>query len=132
MPLGGWYHASKFALEGLSDSLRNEVKQFGIDVVVIEPGGVKSEWSGIMADNLTKISGKGVYGEMVKKYIAQGNEIDKKVSDPGVIAKLVLKAIEAKTPDTRYSAGFMAAPLLFMRKILSDRMLDKVFMSRLK
>jgi len=41
-PLGGWYHASKFALEGLSDSLRNEVKPFGIDVVVIEPGGVKS------------------------------------------------------------------------------------------
>ena len=42
-PLGGWYHASKFAVEALSDSLRMEVKQFGIDVVVIEPGGVKSE-----------------------------------------------------------------------------------------
>jgi short-subunit dehydrogenase len=51
-PLGGWYHASKFALEGLSDSLRNEVAQFGIDVVVIEPGGVKSEWGDIAASNL--------------------------------------------------------------------------------
>ncbi|WP_315816044.1 oxidoreductase [Paraflavitalea speifideaquila] len=46
-PFGGWYHASKFALEGLSDALRNEVKSFGIDVIVIEPGGIKSEWGDI-------------------------------------------------------------------------------------
>ena len=50
--LGGWYHASKFALEALSDSLRNEVKQFGIDVVVIEPGGIKSEWSNIAIEKI--------------------------------------------------------------------------------
>ncbi|MES1160050.1 MAG: oxidoreductase, partial [Bacteroidota bacterium] len=55
-PLGAWYHASKFALEALSDSLRNEVKPFGIDVIVIEPGGVKTEWPGIAADNLLKVS----------------------------------------------------------------------------
>ena len=41
--MGSWYHASKFAVEGLSDSLRNEVRPFGIDVIVIEPGGTKSE-----------------------------------------------------------------------------------------
>src|ERR1700748_2769420 len=64
-PLGGWYHASKFALEGLSDSLRNEVKQFGIDVVVIEPGGVKSEWAGIAAENLRKVSGSTAYKSLV-------------------------------------------------------------------
>jgi short-subunit dehydrogenase len=63
--LGGWYHASKFALEGLSDSLRSEVEQFGIDVVVIEPGGVKSEWSGIAADNLYKVSGNTNYKSLV-------------------------------------------------------------------
>ncbi|MGY3442886.1 SDR family NAD(P)-dependent oxidoreductase [Bradyrhizobium sp. USDA 4473] len=43
-PLGGWYHASKFALEGYSDSLRNEVRPFGVDVIVIEPGGIETEW----------------------------------------------------------------------------------------
>lgn len=51
-PLGGWYHASKFALEALSDSMRNEVRQFGIDVMVVEPGAVKSEWGGIAFDSL--------------------------------------------------------------------------------
>ena len=56
-PFGGWYHASKFALEGLSDSLRNEVKPFGIDVIVIEPGGVESEWADIAIDNLKMNSG---------------------------------------------------------------------------
>lgn len=57
-PLGGWYHASKFALEGLSDSLRMEVREFGIDVIVVEPGATKSEWGTIATDNLMKISGQ--------------------------------------------------------------------------
>ena len=47
---GGWYHATKFALEALSDCLRLEIKPFGIDVVVIEPGGIATEWDGIAAD----------------------------------------------------------------------------------
>jgi len=58
MPFGGWYHASKFALEGLSDSLRNEVRDFGIDVILIEPGGIKSEWADISTENLMKNAGK--------------------------------------------------------------------------
>ena len=49
-PLGGWYHATKFALEALSDCLRLEVRPFGIDVVVIEPGGIATEWGAIVAD----------------------------------------------------------------------------------
>jgi NAD(P)-dependent dehydrogenase (short-subunit alcohol dehydrogenase family) len=131
--LGGWYHASKFALEALSDSLRNEVEQFGIDVVVIEPGGVKSEWSQIAADNLLKISGKTVYGHMANKFASMvTGEVSKRAAEPIVIVNLVRKAITAKRPKTRYSGGFMAAPLLFLRSILSDRLFDKLMMSQLK
>src|SRR5262249_57338418 len=46
-PLGAWYHATKFAVEGLSDCLRVEVAPFGIDVIVIEPGAIRTEWAGI-------------------------------------------------------------------------------------
>src|SRR5688500_4118409 len=60
-PLGAWYHATKFALEAISDCLRMEVKPFGIDVIVIEPGGVKSEWAGIASDKVRAVSSPGPY-----------------------------------------------------------------------
>ena len=50
VPLGGWYHATKFAVEGLSDALRLELAPFGIHVVVIEPGAINTEWHGVAAD----------------------------------------------------------------------------------
>ena len=132
LPLGGWYHASKFALEALSDSTRNEVKQFGIDVVVIEPGGVKSEWSSIAMDNLVKTSSKGVYAKMANSLSTAIKGGEDKGADPKVIVDLVKHAINAKQPKTRYSGGYMAALVLFLRKILSDRMLDKAMMSQFR
>lgn len=51
---GGWYHATKYAVEGLSDCLRMELQPFGIDVVVVEPGGIKTDWGLIAAENLKK------------------------------------------------------------------------------
>src|SRR5258708_19280106 len=59
-PLGGGCHSRQFALEALSDALRNEVRPFGVDMIVIEPGGVKSEWTDIACDNLIKTSGQKV------------------------------------------------------------------------
>jgi short-subunit dehydrogenase len=130
--LGGWYHASKFALEALSDSLRNEVKQFGIDVVVIEPGGIKSEWSNIAIDNLVKTSGHTAYQTIVKQFAGIAQKAETKNAEPIVIVDLVRKAIEAKQPKTRYHGGYMASLGLFMRKILSDRAFDKMLLSQLK
>lgn len=132
LPLGGWYHASKFALEALSDSLRMEVEQFGIDVVVIEPGGVKSEWAGIATDNLVKVSGDGAYKELANSFGKGLKKADTDSAEPIVIVNLVRKAIAAKKPKTRYAAGFMAKPALFMRWLLPDRIFDKVMMSQLK
>ncbi len=64
---GGWYHATKYAVEGLSDCLRMELKPFGIDVIVVEPGGIKTDWGIIAAENLKKTSRNGAYAEMANK-----------------------------------------------------------------
>ena len=60
-PLGGWYHATMFTLEALSDCLRLEVKPFGINVVVIEPGGIRTKWPGIAADKLRQAASGSPY-----------------------------------------------------------------------
>jgi NAD(P)-dependent dehydrogenase (short-subunit alcohol dehydrogenase family) len=131
LPLGGWYHASKFALEGYSDALRNEVRSFGIDVIVIEPGGIETEWGGIAAEEADRHSGNGAYARLVertrKAMTGQG-----KSPPPRVISDLLVKALEAKRPQTRYHGGKLAGPLLFLRRWLSDRALDRLLMSALR
>ena len=132
LPMGVWYHASKFAIEGLSDSLRNEVRQFGIDVIVVEPGGTKSEMTAIGAKDLMRVSGHTVYKELANSLSKMYTDMEKNSVEPIVIAKLIKKAIEANHPKTRYIGGAMAKPMLFLRKILSDKLFDKMVMSQLK
>lgn len=130
-PFGAWYHASKFAVEGMSDSLRTEVKPFGIDVVVIEPGGVKSEWATIAYENLTKTTQNTAYSEMANKFKKAFETTISKNAEPEVISRLVSKAIAAQKPKTRYSGGYMAKPVLFFRRWLGDRTMDKLLLSQL-
>jgi short-subunit dehydrogenase len=131
--LGSWYHASKFALEALSDSLRNEVKQFGVDVIVIEPGGIKSEWAGIAADNLLKVSEHGRYRQMAMGFAEMlKGEVSGASADPKIVADLILQSITAGQPETRYSGGYMAEEILSMRKRLSDRELDEALHGQLR
>ena len=127
-PFGGWYHATKHALEGLSDCLRWETSRFGIDVIIIEPGGIATPWGAIAAENLRKTSANGPYAKAASKTAAgmaqryAGNEL----SPPSVVAGAVLKAVSARRPKTRYPVGYMARPLIFLRAILSDRLFDRV------
>lgn len=128
-PHGSWYHATKFAVEGLSDSLRMELKQFNIDVVVIQPGAIKTEWSSIARENMLKISGHTDYGDLAKKHIAMLEKFDGQGSEPSVIGDVILTACTSVKPKTRYAIGNSAGMMLFMRKILSDRLFDKMMLS---
>ncbi|WP_145386299.1 oxidoreductase [Staphylococcus capitis] len=130
-PLGSWYHATKFALEGLSDSLRLEVSKFGIDVIIIEPGGIKTEWSNISADNLLKTSGDTAYADIAHS-MSNMFKNSNSGADPDVIAKIIEKALKAKRPKTRYVGGFAAKPMIFIRKLLSDKLFDRFMMTSLK
>lgn len=127
-PFGAWYHATKHALEGWSDCLRLEVKPFGIDVVVVEPGGIKTPWGEIAAENLKKTSGKGAYAEKATKAAKSTAEMytSNRLTKPEVIGKVILKAVTARNPKTRYAKGFMAKPSMFMRKWFGDKVFDRI------
>jgi short-subunit dehydrogenase len=130
-PFGAWYHATKHALEGWSDCLRLEVKEFGIDVVIVEPGGIKTPWGQIAADNLKKTSGHGAYAEKANKTAKSTAEMyaSSRLTEPDVIGKVIVKAVTARRPKTRYAKGFMAKPSLFLRKWLSDKAFDRMISS---
>ncbi len=132
-PLGAWYHATKHALEGWSDCLRLEVSQFGINVVVIQPGVINTGFAEAMDQKLTDDS-SGPYKEL-KQIIAnmmKNTTKPGKYSEPSVIAHTISKAIRSKKPKTRYAAGKMAKQTLLARKLLSDKSFDKMFLMMLQ
>lgn len=134
IPLGGWYHSTKYAVEGLSDCLRCEVKEFGIDVIIIQPGIIKTEWADITIENLRKTSLNGAYQSQTKLQIKSMNEAysnSTNYSEPIVIAKTILKSILAKKPRTRYAVGKLSY-LVKLRRFVSDRCFDKIINLNLK
>ncbi len=127
-PFGSWYHASKFAVEGMSDCLRLELEPFGIRVIVIEPGAIKSEWTGIAHDNLLQWSGSGPYKPYAEAHARMFARADTSSvsAPPEAVARIVSRALKARRPRTRYAAAGGALPLLMLRRILPDRMFDRV------
>ncbi len=127
-PFGAWYHGSKFALEGMSDVLRIELKPFGIDVVVIEPGLTKTEWLDIAAKHLVETSGRGAYATAAQRHarsMLTGPQVARK-SDPAVIARAIATGATARKPKTRYAAGYSARTVLTLRRLVSDRIFDRL------
>lgn len=130
-PLGGWYHASKFALEGYSDALRMEVRPFGIDVTIIEPAGTDSEWIPIAVKEAERHSSHGAYGKLVSS-LRTSAAWQRKMPPASSITKLILRALNAKHPRTRYVGVGGAKQILFLRWLLSDRLLDRLIMSTMR
>ena len=125
-PLYGWYVSSKHALEGWSDVLRLEVEQFGIDVVIIEPGMIKTNIGNYSARYFEKYSKNSEYENFYGSPDDKEENTFDSYSDPIVIAKVIDKAISAKNPKTRYSAGAYSWILLTMRGILPDKWFDNL------
>jgi NAD(P)-dependent dehydrogenase (short-subunit alcohol dehydrogenase family) len=126
-PFAAWYHASKYAVEGLTASMRLELKPFGIDAVLIEPGGIQTPWGGIAAQNLIKASGSGAYAAQAKAAaarLAKRYEGGGLLTKPETIAKCILKAAAAGRPRTRYLLGLGAKPLVYIQKLFGDRVYD--------
>jgi NAD(P)-dependent dehydrogenase (short-subunit alcohol dehydrogenase family) len=128
-PLGSWYHATKFAVEGMSDSLRLEVSPFGIHVVLIEPGGMNTEWGAIAADGLITASASTAYADQAPGVAKMLRSVDRKPrpsSSPDRIAKAVTRAATARRPKVHYLLGPGAKPLVALHAILPARVFDSM------
>jgi NAD(P)-dependent dehydrogenase (short-subunit alcohol dehydrogenase family) len=128
-PLGAWYHATKFAVEGFSDSLRLEVAPYGIDVVIIEPGPIRTEWNEISRDSLTTASAGGAYeaqAAKVRRVMERADTSRLLSSGPDPVARKIVKAALANTPRARYPVGRGAGTIVRARRLLPDAAFDYV------
>jgi short-subunit dehydrogenase len=123
-PLGAWYHASKFAVEGFSDSLRLELHEFGIDVIVIEPGAIRTEWGGDAVESAERYSGSSVYAPQVRAMRALYSHAERRGSQPEIVADVILKAITADRPRARYPVPFTAKAIIAAMNLVPDRLMD--------
>lgn len=108
--MGGWYNVTKYSVEAFSDALRMEVKPFGIDVVMIEPGAIKTDWGPIAAKHL-KESSAGTAYETVGTQWANNMAwfyTTNALSKPSVIAKAICRAVNSRHPRARYCRGRFA------------------------
>ena len=130
-PGGGIYHATKFAVEAISDAMRFEVKGFGVDVVLIQPGLITSDFAAAAVGALnTGTTDDGPYGEF-NQAVASGT-VDaydgptaKLGGPPVAVAKVIEKAITSRRPRTRYKVTASARLIMGQRKLLTDRMWDR-------
>ena len=129
-PVGGYYHASKYAVEAISDALRVEVRPFGIDVVVIEPGLIRTGFEsrvneGIAGDG-SLAADRSAYSELLARSEQATAESYRNVLavGPDAVAKVTLKAVEAERPRTRYVVTPAARAMITLRKLGGDRVWD--------
>lgn len=138
-PMIGAYAAAKFAVEALTDALRRELTPEGIDVIVIEPGGVKTPGLGktnhwveqLREDGPPELADR--YGAMIDAVIDSLTRIDRQTGiQAGAVAKVIGKALTVRRPRTRYLVGRDARIQATMAKILPDRVMDRLILRALK
>ena len=126
LPYGGWYHVSKYSVEALSDAMRIELKPLGIDVVIIEPGGIATDWGHIAADHLAESSRGTVYEasaahEARLMHWAYGSRY---LSKPSVVTRAIVRAVQSRRPKVRYRIGRGAGSMVFFHWLLPARWWD--------
>jgi NAD(P)-dependent dehydrogenase (short-subunit alcohol dehydrogenase family) len=138
LPGGAFYHASKYAVEALSDALRMEVAQFGIDVVLIEPGPVKTPWNDVAAASLSAAAPAAAAGGNGDPYAAyktavgasfgrtQAGLVGRLGSTSEDVARVITQAVTARRPRARYLINPVAKSIVAMNRVLPARAYDSV------
>ena len=130
-PGGGYYHATKYALEAFSDALRFEVENFGIDVVLIQPGLIRTGFDKAAVDSMPPAAGDaGPYARFNKEVAritqsAYRNGLMAKLAgEPDNVAQIIERALSADKPKARYPVTWSARLLMWQRRLLPDRLWD--------
>ncbi|HEV3498481.1 MAG TPA: SDR family NAD(P)-dependent oxidoreductase [Actinomycetes bacterium] len=134
-PGGGYYHATKYAMEAVSDALRFEVAGFGVDVVLVEPGFIRSGFSEAAASSLAgapaPTAADDPYRAFTESLIASTRNVYDRgplarlAGSPDDVADVVLEAVTAERPKARYPVTASARVLLGLRRLLPDRAWDR-------
>ena len=126
IPMQSQYSASKYALEAFTDAVRMEMKPFGIDVSMIEPGAIKTDWGLIAADHLRDSSEGTPYEHdagnwsNTMRHFYESNLLSK----PSVITRQILRAVESRRPKARYRKGRLSGAIIFFHWLLPARWWD--------
>ena len=133
LPLVSPYNASKFGLEGMSDSLRRELRSHGVDVVLVEPGGVKTPiWNKAekLADDMLEDvppEAERLYGKLIEAVRVGTQRIASETgSEPIAVAEVIGEALTTHRPRTRYLVGRDAKMRAAMSRVLPDRVMDRM------
>jgi NAD(P)-dependent dehydrogenase (short-subunit alcohol dehydrogenase family) len=126
--LGGWYNVTKYSVEALSDALRMEVKPFGIDVVKIEPGAIKTDWGIIAAQHLKKSSEGTEYETVGTRWSNAmrwyyGSNL---LSSSAVVTKAICRAVNSRHPRVCYRRGVFSSVGVFLHAVLPARCWDAI------
>jgi NADP-dependent 3-hydroxy acid dehydrogenase YdfG len=127
-PAGGWYHASKYAVEALSDALRMEVAGFGIKVVLVEPGLIRTEFGSVASGGLTGAGSDGPYVALRTSAdaVTERGYRSRLAVGPDAVAKTVQRAMESAHPHARYLVTPAAKVLVQIKRFGGDRVWDTV------
>lgn len=123
LPYFGVYNSTKYAVESLSDAMRYELRPFGIDVSMIEPGVIRTNFEATAVSGMAQFS-SGAYAPAMAKYEQMSKTADRFASNPIVIAKAIARAVNARRPAARYVAPWSTNLALFMQTVLPTRVWD--------
>ena len=129
-PGAGWYGASKHALEGISDALRLELHQFDVQVVLVEPGLIRTGFEAASAEAMAAEGRDAVWGAMMRQVAEGWAEGFRKGSEPAVVARTIVTALEASDPQPRYRCGRESEALLVQR-LMPTRLWDALVRQRM-
>ncbi len=125
-PTGGWYHASKYAVEALSDALRVEVAPFGVRVVLVEPGLIRTEFESVASGGLGAGAEGSAYADLRRHADAVMSQAyrSRAGAEPSTVAQVIAKAVETRRPRTRYVVTAAAKAQVQTRRLAGDRVWD--------